>query len=812
MMDKRSMQFPKYSFPQYAKNSAVTVMEEYINAHISDFKDGEEIAVKYSDGNIVNATVVIKANGVAELSVPLYAQDTLRIVESESEPEDKNTLWVSDEGEDVDLDDIVQKATLKEEVRELRRANKELLERLQRLEYILTGEYSKDSQGNKTYVGGGVIAGGDMLTNSIKYELENREEETERPDGAPRYGSPVLDSLIVDFEIYLGNTSLAEYAGGKAPLYRYQKYFLKAKYFNAAGHEVTVSNAEDTTTEFSVNSTYVSLQKNVMISSSSGFTTVTGIFTKADGTTIEKVYDGITFDSNEKPSYQIFKEPNVKHNLVKTVETYDLLTANTSYLCVNELVWCKEKTTMYFKGEDSEGNINLYAISGGEATTGGEDPIPPETGNTSGDTTGTTTGNTSGTTTGTTTGNTTGTTTGTTTGSTIEDNVNYLYTTYKVNGNSELEITSDDGTTYVEDDILHLKANVTENGVLELDDRKTQECSVDTIFEVGNDGTLNITSNDNNVTVEDDILNINAKVENDILYLEDKHTIVGGKGTLYNVSDNGVLDITSNDNSSRVEDDILNIVGNVDENGVLILNDKVIKDNSSTSTIYEVDENGNLTITSTDGNVSVDGDILNINADVDENGVINLNNTYSDAKTVYEIDENGIINIVSNDGTTSVDNNGILNLKGDVDKDGILTLNDRQSNKKKLSFTIDENGILTITSNDGKTNVDENGILTLNGIVDEEGILNLKDIADISKLVSIDEDGILNVTIDGIAIDEDGYLIIDEDIINNEILNVDGVDSQTFIDALYDVLMVNSIDDDGYLHLNGEIEDGILTL
>ena len=44
-------------------------------------------------------------------------------------------------------------------------------------------------------------------------------------------------------------------------------------------------------------------------------------------------------------------EPNVKHVLIKTAENFDILSANTKYLLLNEFVWCKSNNSLYFKAE-----------------------------------------------------------------------------------------------------------------------------------------------------------------------------------------------------------------------------------------------------------------------------------------------------------------------------------------------------------------------------------------------------------------------------------------------------------------------------
>ena len=59
----------------------------------------------------------------------------------------------------------------------------------------------------------------------------------------------------------------------------------------------------------------------------------------------------------------------------KTAETFDILSANTKYLLLNEFVWCKGNNSLYFKAESSDGSINLFKINGGGGT---PDPDTPD--------------------------------------------------------------------------------------------------------------------------------------------------------------------------------------------------------------------------------------------------------------------------------------------------------------------------------------------------------------------------------------------------------------------------------------------------
>ena len=99
-MDKKYIQLPRFQTHKY-KNAAIIAVENHINQNLSDFIDGEEIVIEYLDafGNQVYSTAVIrkKNNEPAKLFVSIEENESMRIVDSDTEPEDKKVLWLTED-------------------------------------------------------------------------------------------------------------------------------------------------------------------------------------------------------------------------------------------------------------------------------------------------------------------------------------------------------------------------------------------------------------------------------------------------------------------------------------------------------------------------------------------------------------------------------------------------------------------------------------------------------------------------------------------------------------------------------------------
>lgn len=421
--DKKYLQLPRFQTHQ-RKSVAIALVENHINdaENIDKFFDGEEIAIEYKGSNgeqMYTTAVVKKTNGVAKLYVSIEESETLKIVASDAEPVDKKVLWIT---EDTDPDDGESTENLKEEVQTLKATIKKLEETVNRHDYALSS----------------TIAGGDIILNSEKYALENENTPEIPPDGID-YTDYATEDLVIDsFEVYIANSPLSRFSGAEASLYLNQNYFLKLRLYNV-GKELIPNDGSVTLSIQHGSEVKYEEEKQILVGLKSGTTTVVAVINGKDGFSMEKPYL-LDFQYNEKPGYETYAEPNVKHLILKSVKNKQILLDNVNYLCVNEPIWCISECALYIKGEMADGRVALFKISGGG---GGEDPIIPDTGSTSGDTTSVT-----------------------------------IDTTFVVDENGTLSITtSDENGIYVDENgflVINVGGSVTDEGILYLEDHKSE--------------------------------------------------------------------------------------------------------------------------------------------------------------------------------------------------------------------------------------------------------------------------------------------------------------------------------------------------
>lgn len=419
--DKKYLQLPRFQTHQ-RKSVAISLVENHINENLDKFVDGEEIAIEYKGSNgeqMYSTAVVKKTNGVAKLFVSIEESETLKIVEGDTEPVDKKALWVT---EDTDPEDGESTENLKEEVKTLKATIKKLEEAVNRHDYALSS----------------TLAGGDIILNSEKYALEN-ENTPEIPDDGIDYTDYATDDLVIDsFEVYIANSPLSRFSGVNASLYLNQNYFLKLRLYNI-GKELIPNDGSVTLSIQHGSEVKYDQEKQILVGVKSGDTTVYATI-NGDGVSMQKMYP-LNFEYNEKPGYETYAEPNVKHLILKSVQNKQVLLDNVNYLCVNEPIWCISECALYIKGEMADGRVALFKISGGSG--GDEEPIIPDTGSTTGDTTSVT-----------------------------------IDTTFVVDENGTLSITtSDENGIYVDENgflVINVGGTVTEEGILYLEDHASQ--------------------------------------------------------------------------------------------------------------------------------------------------------------------------------------------------------------------------------------------------------------------------------------------------------------------------------------------------
>ena len=615
------------------KETAYTQVLSYIERNVIHFHDGETITIRFKNvyGEIVSSLVVININSNDEitLSFSLNDSETVKIVETNEEPTDTNILWLSEDEEETEQEVITG---LQDRIRSLESTINKLTALIDKHEYALTH----------------TISGGDFLTNSVKYDLENT-TKTEKP-AAARYGETydVINTGVTNFDLYIGESSLHDFL--KSNLYTQTYYYLKPKFYNSeeklinptkVNYSLETSDANVVETRFIEAS-----QRWYLYGLKKGNAIITCKVVNEDET---EIVDDFILNFKEESEANKY-EPNVKHVLIKTAETFDILSANTKYLLLNEFVWCKDNNTLYFKGESSDGSINLFQING---TGGGSGPIvpdvpiepenpdEPDTPDTPDTPDNPDTPNTG----------TTGTTNITINNGVLEISDSRENKAIFVDENGELIISKD--IAYVDDEGILRFGNTTNGGknIIIIDNNGTIEIndeSNDKTLYVNNEGELvlpsdvanidesdilNITNKTNNgvnifVETEQDVLKLTdianektmfvdannelilptdiAEIQDDILNIHNMKPKEGEEVNIKMNNEKSILEI-SDGYSYAVVNDMLTLVGSINETGELILNDTVEKPSANvTEGFIEMSnitvENGYLTLT----NVQID--------------------------------------------------------------------------------------------------------------------------------------------------------------------------------------------------------------
>lgn len=509
--NRKYLKLPRIDSVFDNKEIAINSIKEYVIDNVLFFHDGESILVRFKNeyNEIVSSHVTININNENEVSLSfgLDSTETINIVDTETPPTDINSLWLSEEDvrEEEDKDNII--TGLKQRIESLEKVIASMSSLVDKHEYALTH----------------TISGGDFLTNSVKYDLENSIVQ-EKP-AAAKYGEvySATNKIAVTFELCIGETNLHEFSDIK--LYTNEYYYIKPKFYNNEGVLINPNEIKYTlisSNNSSVETKFVEASKRWYIYGLKKDNVIITCTVENEDETV-LIDDFILIFEEESEPYKY--EPNVKHVLMKTAETFDILSANTKYLLLNEFVWCKGNNSLYFKAEASNGSINLFKINGGGAP-GPDIPDTPDT--------------------------------------------------------PDIPDEPSTGTT------SDIEINVDNNDILNLSDN-TEEKNL----KVDENGILNIPK--------------------EVAYVDENGILVFKQKT----DDNGV-DIEFDENTEELsikgditlDNDILTIVGTIDENGTLILN-------------------------GTQPSININGETLEVNSEIDEEGYLTLTNV--------EIDEEGYI-------------------------------------------------------------------------------------------------------------------------------------------------------------------------
>lgn len=620
--NRKYLRLPRIDSIFETKEIAMNTVQDYVINNVSHFLDGESIVVRFKNenGKILSAHVIINIDdkGDVSLSFNLNSEETIKIVETKEEPTDLDSLWLSEDTQSEENKDEVIFG-LRQRIETLEKTISSLSKLIDKHEYALTH----------------TISGGDFLTNSVKYDLENS-VETQKPSAA-KYGEVYskTDIIVTNFKLFIGYTDLHDFA--KSNLHTKQYYYIKPEFFNAAGELIDPNDVNYTLISNNskiLETRFVEASKKwYLYGLKKDNAIVTCKIVNEDETELTDDYILMLESESEPYTY----EPNVKHVLMKTAETFDILSANTKYLLLNEFVWCKGNNSLYFKAEDSTGAINLFKINGGGGTPDPDTPdipVEPDTPVEPDEPT---------------------------TGTTPDINVNI-----NKEGVLELTDTKEEKTLVVdENDILNIPSEVgyvDENGILTLRRQKTSETELE--ISVDGEGILDLTDNKPNRTLKVDESGI-LTIPNEAGYIDEEGTLVFRKQeageTNFTINEEGEMNIkhgaTIDEDGSLV---LSKDIAEIDENGIVVFKQKTIKPNIN----VDFDENSEeLNIS---GNITLDNGILTIVGSIDSNGVLTLNETQPSIningetlEVSSEIDEEGYL-ILTN---VEVDEEGYIIIK-----------------------------------------------------------------------------------------------------------------------------------------------------
>ena len=357
-MDKKYIQLPRFQTHR-PKGDAISLVERHINQSPDDFFDGEEIAVEYKkdDGGQAYVSAIVKiTDGVATLYVPINEFETLKVTDSENEPSDKKALWVTDLSEEETYHNISKTLdSLLEEYRKLK-------ETVQKHDYALSS----------------TLAGGDIILNAQKYDIEN-ESDHEKPEDAEydeKYAE--TDFVVVSYDLFVADSSLRRFSNDTNTLFVEQKYKLTLKLYNRSGE--LVRETDDVSLTFRHSANVDINERRYLTSHVTGYTTIEATV-RIGGRVLQNEPYYVNFGLDQEPDYPQYDEPNVHHLLIKTAETHDILMDNLKYLATPEFCWCPGDNKLYLKAKSNNGTVQLFIINGGGSI---DPPIPvdPDTGDT----------------------------------------------------------------------------------------------------------------------------------------------------------------------------------------------------------------------------------------------------------------------------------------------------------------------------------------------------------------------------------------------------------------------------------------------
>lgn len=342
-MAKIPIQLPRYLIRK-PKNQAMATLCTYVMEHASDFVTGEEVILRYllDNGNLTSTNVFINNPEQGDLSFVIGESDTIKIVESPTEPEDKDVLWltdVSDEGEDIH-------GNIRDELDALKKKIKALQELVNRHEYSFNN----------------ALSGGNVKRNSTKFSLSNLAAQ-EQPTNSNDIYYDEENTAITIVKIFVGKYEL----DSGDTLYVKQKYYLNVKAYNDDENEVSLSgctilyNIEGDIEIGPYDTLYSEEEVNISLSAT---------IILPDNTIVNSETYGITFSDEEEPSY--YTEPTYHQFTTKNAKDFDELVKYIDNIAVGEFCWCIAENALYYRAESANHSVQIFKINGGGS-------IEPET-------------------------------------------------------------------------------------------------------------------------------------------------------------------------------------------------------------------------------------------------------------------------------------------------------------------------------------------------------------------------------------------------------------------------------------------------
>lgn len=342
-MAKIPIQLPRYLIRK-PKNQAMATLCAYVMEHASDFVAGEEVILRYllDNGNLTSTNVFVNNPEEGDLSFVIGESETIKIVESPTEPEDKDVLWLtdaSDEGEDIH-------GNIRDELDALKKKFKTLQELVNRHEYSFNN----------------ALSGGNVKRNSTKFSLSNLAAQ-EQPTNSNDIYYDEENTAITVVKIFVGKYEL----DSGDTLYVKQKYYLNVKAYNDDENEVSLSgctilyNIEGDIEIGPYDTLYSEEEVNISLSAT---------IILPDNTIVNSETYGITFSDEEEPSY--YTEPTYHQFTTKNAKDFDELVKYIDNIAVGEFCWCIAENALYYRAESASHSVQIFKINGGGS-------IEPET-------------------------------------------------------------------------------------------------------------------------------------------------------------------------------------------------------------------------------------------------------------------------------------------------------------------------------------------------------------------------------------------------------------------------------------------------